>query len=119
MLRLKKVEFVARNVALRLPTENPNSFIEGTLVAKVRLLPKETLKAYAEESLTDAEYCERILIGVEGLADENDQPLTGDAALNEVYKGVWSAFLQNAILQDYWEQYGEARAKNSKPSRGR
>ncbi|MPS34464.1 MAG: hypothetical protein E2593_04055 [Stenotrophomonas sp.] len=119
MLRLKKTDAVARQVNLRLPTENPNSFNEGTITVMVKVLTKEELRDLANAELGDAEYLRRILISVDGLGDDEGQPIKGEKALEEVYTGAWCAYLQNAILQDYWEQYGDARAKNSRASRGR
>ena len=64
-------------------------------------------------------------IGVSGLypamgpTDADGNPISGDAALTELKSGPWSSFLQSAVLQAYFEQFGEARVKNSKPSRGR
>lgn len=36
-----------------------------------------------------------------------------------VLEGPASAYLTPAVIQAYYEQYGEGRVKNSKPSRGR
>ncbi len=119
MLKLKKVAIVCRQVMLRLPTDNPDTFNEGTFTVGVKILTKEKLKELADADLHDTEYLRQILVSVSGLGDEDGNPVEGDAALAEVYSGPWSTYLQNAILQDYWEQYGEVRVKNSKPSRGR
>ncbi|ENE1253401.1 hypothetical protein ABM187_003624 [Stenotrophomonas maltophilia] len=119
MLKLKKVAIVCRQVKLRLPTDTPDAFNEGTITVGVKILTKEKLKDLADADLHDTEYLRQILVSVSGLGDEDGNPVEGDAALAEVYNGPWSTYLQNAILQDYWEQYGEVRVKNSKPSRGR
>ncbi len=119
MLRLTKTTTVARSIKLRLPTENPNTFNEGTITAHVKVLTKDELRVQADTDQSDAEFLRRILVSVEGLGDENGEPLKGDAALAEVYSGAWCSYLQNGIVQDYWEHYGDARAKNSRASRGR
>ncbi|KHS06603.1 hypothetical protein GGR74_002429 [Xanthomonas arboricola] len=119
MLRLTKSETVAMPVKLRLPTDNPNSFNEGTITCKVKVLPKDRVRELSDKETTDAEYLDLVLVDVDGLGDENGNAIKGDAALNEVRTGGWSTFLQNAIIQAYFEQYGDARVKNSKPSRGR
>jgi len=119
MLKLQKVSSVAMSVKLRLPTDNPNSFNEGTIACKVKILSKETLADLGDKGLTDAEYIDTLLLSVEGLGDEDGGAITGDAALAEVKTGAWSTFLQAAILAAYFEQFGDARVKNSKTSRGR
>lgn len=119
MLRLTKTETVAMPVKLRLPTDNPNSFNEGTINCKVKILTKDRMRDLTENGTNDAEYLDLVLVDVEGLGDENGTAIKGDAALAEVRAGSWSTFLQSAILQTYFEQYGDARVKNSKPSRGR
>jgi len=119
MLKLTKTATVARPVKLRLPTDNPATFNEGTIPVGVKLLTKEQLKDLADAELHDTEYLRQILVSVSGLGDEDGHPIEGEAALAQVNTGPWSTYLQNAILQDYWEQYGEVRVKNSKPSRGR
>ncbi|CAD7351580.1 MULTISPECIES: hypothetical protein [Xanthomonas] len=119
MLRLTKSETVAMPVKLRLPTDNPNSFNEGTITCKVKILSKDRVRELSDKETNDGEYLDLVLVDVEGLADENGTAIKGDAALDEVRIGGWSTFLQNAILQAYFEQYGDARVKNSKPSRGR
>jgi len=119
MLRLTKTETVALLVKLRLPTDNPNAFNEGTITCKVKILSKDRMRELTEQETSDAEYLRLILVSVEGLGDEAGAPINGEAALNEIYDGAWSTFLQAGVLQAYFEQYGDARVKNSKPSRGR
>ncbi|QHB72927.1 hypothetical protein [Stenotrophomonas sp. 364] len=117
MLRLKKTTTVAMPIKLRLPTENPDSFNEGTITAHVKILTKDEMKSLAEAETADAEYVDKLLVSVEGLGDEDGSPINGDAALEQMRRGPWSTFLQAAFLQAYFEQYGDARVKNSKTSR--
>lgn len=119
MLKLRRSNTVGRQVKVRLPTENPNTFVEGTLTAQVRIKTKDELKQFADEELSDAEYVRELVASVEGLGDEDGNAITGDKAIDEVVSGPWSNYLTAAILQDYFEQFGEARVKNSKPSRRR
>lgn len=119
MLRLTKTETVALPVKLRLPTDNPNAFNEGTITCKVKILSKDRMRELSEKETTDAEYLDLVLVDVEGLGDEDGKAINGEAALREVRDGDWSTFLQAGILQAYFEQYGDARVKNSKTSRGR
>lgn len=118
MLKLTRTNVVALPVKLRLPTETAGKFLEGSITVRVKVLTKEEIAALSEKGTTDAEYIDQLVTSVEGLGDAEDNPLTGDAALAEVKSGLWSAFLQSAIIQAYFDQFGEARVKNSKPSRG-
>jgi hypothetical protein len=117
MLKLSKTNLVALPVKLRLPTETPGTFNEGSITCKVVVLPKERLNELADAGTPDAEYIGEVLKSVEGLGDDEGQPMIGDTALTAVTSGPWSTFLQAAILASYFEQFGDARVKNSKPSR--
>lgn len=119
MLRLIKTETVALPVKLRLPTATAGVFNEGSITAQVVVLSKDQLKDLADAETSDADYIKTIVKDVEGLGDAQGNPIKGEAALAEVLNGDWSSFLQNAILAAYFEQFGEARVKNSKTSRGR
>lgn len=119
MLRLTKNNTIALAVKLRLPTDNPGTFNEGTITAQVVILSKDALRDLADADTTDAQYIDQLVKSVDGLGDADGNPISGDAALTELKSGPWSSFLQSAVLQAYFEQFGEARVKNSKPSRGR
>ncbi|WP_295937046.1 hypothetical protein [uncultured Xanthomonas sp.] len=119
MLRLTKTDTVALPVKLRLPTDNPNAFNEGTITCKVKILAKDRISELTQQETSDVDYLRLILVGVDGLGNEDAVAISGEAALAEVYEGAWSTFLQAGILGAYFEQYGDARVKNSKPSRGR
>lgn len=51
--------------------------------------------------------------GFDGLPCESGQEF------EFILEGAASAYLTPAVIQAYYEQYGEGRVKNSKPSRGR
>ena len=118
-LRLSKVETIVRPVTVRLPTKNPNTFNEGTISYEAKVKTKEELAALSEKGLSDVEYIDELVVSVDGLGDDQDAAINGDAALNEVKHGRWSTYLTTAIIQDYFERFGEARGKNPKTSRGR
>lgn len=119
MLKLRKTNTVTLPVKVRIPTDNPNTFNEGSFTVQMKVKSKEELADYSDRGLLDAEYIDELLVQVDGLGDEDGNAITGDAALFEVKKGLWSGYLQTAILQTYFEQMGESRVKNSRPSRGR
>lgn len=119
MLKLRKTNLITLPVKLKLPTDNPNSFNEGTITVQMLVKSKDELAEYRESDMLDADYIDVLLKKVEGLGDEDGAPINDEAAINEVKKGQWSGFLQPAILQTYFEALGESRVKNSKPSRAR
>lgn len=119
MLKLKKVNLIKREIKVRLPTENPNSFNEGTITVGYKCLSQTQAVDILERGLTKQELYDEVVGSVEGLGDENGNPISGEAANKEVKEGLWSAYLLSAINDDFLEQFGEARVKNSKPSRGR
>lgn len=119
MLRLAKTDSVLLPVTLRLPTDKVDIFNEGTIHVQVKVLSKDRLKAMSDDDTQDAEYIREIVLDVQGLGDDAGTAITGPAAVDQVLTGTWSNFLQAAILQAYFAQFGEARVKNSKTSRGR
>ncbi|MEF2154650.1 phage tail assembly chaperone [Luteimonas sp. FXH3W] len=113
MLKLKKTETFKMPVEIQLPDG-----ARGTLTFNVKYKSKADLKRMGDEEFTDEQYIAEILVGApEGLGDENGNAITGDEALREFNDGVYSAFLQNAFLQEFFARFGEARVKNSKSSR--
>ncbi|MDO5625010.1 MAG: hypothetical protein Q4G71_10000 [Pseudomonadota bacterium] len=119
MLKLKKVDTVALPVDIRLPTEKPGEFNTGKITAHVRIRSRDQVRELTERELSDEEVIRELVTAVDGLGDAEGNPVTGDAAIAEVTSGAWSNFLTAAILQAYFDQYGEARVKNSAPSRRR
>lgn len=119
MLKLHKTNLITLSVKLKLPTDNPNSFNEGTITAQMLVKSKEELSEFSDRGWVDADYIEELLKKVEGLGDEDGKAFDNEAAIGEVKKGQWSGFLQPAILQAYFEAMGDSRVKNSRPSRGR
>lgn len=118
-LKLSKTDTFTRAVTVRLPTGTAGKFIEGQISYTGRIKSKEDLAAMADQGKTDLEYIDEVITAVDGLVDDNDNAITGEAAMHEVTRGLWSTYLTGAILQDYFDQFTDARVKNSKPSRGR
>ena len=118
-LILTQIDTITRPVTIRLPTQTAGKFQEGTINVEVRIKTKDELTALSDQGLSDLEYIDALVVSVEGLGDPSGNAITGEAALNEVKRGRWSTYLTTAIIQDYFEQFADARAKNSKPSRGR
>jgi hypothetical protein len=111
---LKEVTTFTLKVELAIPPENPR--MKGFLSVEYFVMSKDDVKQLGEEGLEDAEYFAKLVSAVHGLAGVDGQPLIGIAALDEVRAGKYSMWLVPAIIQAYFEQYGEARRKNSKGS---
>lgn len=116
MLKLSKATTFSREVKIRLPTDNPIVFNEGVLAVRYNIKSKDEVVALAAQGLSDQEYFDETVNSVDGLGDADGNAITGEAALTETRSGKWSNYLLAAIIGDYFEQYGEARVKNSRPS---
>jgi len=119
MLKLSKTNTVTRAVTVRIGTDDPKVFNEGTIQVRFNVLSKNEIVELAERGTADHDYARRVVADVSGLGDEQGQPISGEAALSEVLDGRWSAYLQRAILDDFFDHFGDARVKNLRPLRGR
>ncbi len=119
MLKLSKATTFAHQVKVRLPTDKPDVFNEGTITVNYNIKSKDEFVELGDKGLSDQEYFDAAVNSVDGLGDSEGNPISGAEALAETKSGKWSTFLLSAIISDYFEQYGEARVKNSRPSRGR
>lgn len=119
MLKLTRTNTIAMPVRIRLPTDKPNVFNEGTITCQVKIKSKDEIRQIVEAEISDADLVRELVQDVSGLGDADGNPLQGDAAIEEIISGPWSSYLTVGIIQTYFEQYGEARVKNSRPSRGR
>ena len=117
MLTIKKVETTPIKIAIAIPPENPT--IKGSFVGHAKVRSKAENKALLErfqdhegEGDADEALVRELYDRFEGLGNESGA-LEGDAAFNEVLRGPLSAYLTPAVVQAYYEQYGEARQGNS------
>lgn len=116
-LKLVKSPTFPLKIDIAAPPEKP--VIRGSIVVHAKLLTKPDVRALSEEGLPDEEYLPRIAEGIEGLEDADGNALTGQKAFDEVLTGSWSMYLLPAIVQAFFEQFGEARRKNFRGSRAR
>lgn len=119
----KKIDAAPLKIGIAIPPENPQ--IKGAFTAYAKVRSKAENKAmlerfsnYEGEGDGDEALVRELFDRFEGLGNENG-PLEGDAAFAEVLSGSLSAYLVPAVIQAYYEQYGEARVGNSKRSRVR
>lgn len=119
----KKVDTAPIKISIAIPPENPQ--IKGSFTGHAKLRSKAENKAllerftnYEGDGDADSEMVRELYASFEGLGNEAG-PLEGEAAFTELLTGSLSAYLVPAVVQAYYEQYGEARQGNSKRSRGR
>lgn len=114
---LKSIDTFPLKVELAIPPEKP--IMRGHITCDAYIRNKDEIKALADENLEDGEYFDRLIKSVQGLGNDAGTALEGDDAIKEVKEGRFSMYLVPAIVQAYFEQYGEARRKNSRTSQRR
>lgn len=101
--------------------------IKGHFTGHARIRSKPQLKEFADrlQKLADdgADDADGVILremftGFDGLANE-DGPLTGDAAFEEVLNGPLSVPLTRLAMDAYWAQLNGAREGNARPLRAR
>lgn len=115
MLSLKEQKTFPLRIEIAIPPERPT--IKGHFEVDAKILTKDQLNELRERDLTDIEYMTELVADIRGLADSDGKPLEGQAAFDAVSKGLYSLYLTNAIVSTYFNQYGEANAKNWRPRR--
>lgn len=120
-LTTKKIDTAPLKIAVAIPPENPQ--VKGYFVGQAKIRTKAENKALFERieagELSDDEALVRELYAsFDGLGNDKGE-CVGEAAFTELLTGSLSAYLVPAVIQAYYEQYGEARQGNSKRSRGR
>lgn len=111
---MKEMNTFPLRVDLVIPPENP--IMRGYITVDAVVKSKEEFKVLAEADMDDVEYFAQIVQAVHGLGDANGNPIEGEAAMREVQTGRLSMYYIPAIVSAYFEQYGEARQKNSRKS---
>lgn len=110
-------------ISIAIPPENPT--VKGHFIGHAKLRSKvenkellERFQDFDGEGDADTELVRELYERFEGLGDETGE-LIGEAAFDAVLKGPLSAYLTPAVVQAYFEQYGEARRGNSGKRRSR
>lgn len=112
-LNIKKIiDTFQMKVHIAIPAENP--LIEGFITVDYAVLSPDERDDLNKQKLSDEEYFKRLVKGIHGLGSpDTGEALAGEAAIQEVLKGKYALYLRTAILERYWEQYGEALQGNS------
>ena len=116
MSKIALALIAATTAALDITIDCPRA--KGTFKGNAILRTKPENKALLDridkgEFADDEAIVRELYQSFEGLPCESGQEF------DFVLKGEASAYLTPAVIQAYYEQYGEGRVKNSKPSRGR
>lgn len=115
---LKAIDTFELIVNLSIPPEKP--IMKGFLTVDAKVMSKNEVKDLVEAELPDTEYFDKIVKGVRGMQSAEGVVLDAETdAIEEVKNGRMSQWLMPAIVQAYFEQYGEARRKNLNRSRNR
>ncbi|MCK5772046.1 hypothetical protein [Algiphilus sp.] len=102
----------------KIDIEIPEAGISGSLEVDYKVKSKPEIADLQERGLTDEEYLPEIVAAIHGLGDpETDEPLTGQAAIDEVLHGRFSMWLTPRISQEYFAAYNETRKGNSRRRR--
>lgn len=114
---MKTLKTTKMDVTLAIPPEDP--IMRGTLKVEVKILSKKEITEAQEDGVKDLEFYDRIVVGIEGLGSIDGQLMEPKEAAREARDGELSMYLVPAIIMSYYEQFGEARRKNSQTSRKR
>lgn len=108
---LKEIITFPMTVHLAIPPEDPT--MKGSIIVDVAVKSRSEVKEMSEKNVPDEEFFRDIVKGVRGLGDVNGNLLNPEDGVKEVLTGRFSMYMVPAIIKQYYEQYGEARQKNS------
>lgn len=124
LIATKTVTTTPLKITIAIPPENPT--IKGYFTGHARVRSKADNKAllekfadWAGEGDADEALVRELYDSFSGLGDDAGNELTGEAAFDAVLRGPLSAYLTPAVVQAYYEQYGEARQGNFARRRSR
>lgn len=115
---IKEVETFPIKVEMAIPPVGKPE-MQGVITVRCNIKNKDEVKSLAEEQLSDSDYFDRIVIGIEGMGrkeGDNVRLLSSEEAIDEVKNGRYNMYFLNSIITAYFEQFGEARRKNSSSS---
>ncbi len=113
----KTVTTAPLKITIAIPPENPQikGYFTGHAKVRSKVENKALLDKYQDwqgEGDSDESLVRELYEGFDGLGDDKGNEITGEAAFDAVLKGPLSAYLTPAVVQAYYEQYGEARQGN-------
>jgi len=115
MLKFVRTDSFRANVSVSLAGSDPKHPVEGSFTAEFKHYDRAAFESLVDEQLGDTEFLRRVLVGVEGIADDSG-PLTAEAQVDLVISDL---ALGAAAVRAFVENLAGAPAKNSNPSRKR
>jgi hypothetical protein len=116
----KKIDTAPLKITIAIPPENPKikGYFTGHAILRSKVENKELFDRIDAGEVEDEQLVRECYESFDGLGNAAGY-CEGEAAFVEILTGPNSAYLTPAVIQAYYEQYGEARQKNFKRSRGR
>lgn len=110
MLKYKATRHFVRTVKVRIPSETtPDAFEEASFVARFKALTRTEIEKIQEGKPDDRVFLRTILAGVEGIGDENGNPLPPESARDAVIEDL---ALCAAAVETFNAQFRAAKAGN-------
>lgn len=111
-LKLKKINTTDVNIGINIPPD-----IEGHFKGKAIIRSKEQMKELGKQLddgffETEEALLRSMYTGFSGLGDDEGKPLSDDEHWQSILHGPLGTYLTNAAIKQYFDQYGEALAKN-------
>lgn len=118
--KLKTVETVPLKISIVIgPT------IQGSITGHAIVRSKPEIRNFFERveagefKDNDKAMLQELYKGFDGLENEEGVYCEGDMAFDEILTGKFSSYLTPAVIQAYYDHYGEARQGNFKGPRAR
>lgn len=124
LIATKAVTTAPLKITIAIPPENPQvkGYFTGNAKVRSKTENKALLEKYQDwqgEGDSDEALVRELYDSFTGLGDDAGNELSGEAAFDAVLRGPLSSYLTPAVVQAYYEQYGEARQGNSARRRSR
>lgn len=120
-LKITTISTEPMKIHLAIPPEKP--IIKGYITAHAKLRSKAEMKQFGED-IQDNVYDDDIAVlkemytGIDGLGTDTDN-ISGDAVWDFLLNDKVGSYIVPALIQAYFDQYNDARQKNSARSRSR
>lgn len=110
MFKVSRDRVFKRKVSVRIPSaDSPDQVTEGEFIATFRALARSDYERMAAEKLTDRQFLEKILVGVEGIGGDDGVAYPPADALALVVEDIE---LSAAAVQVFVGNYTKERAGN-------
>ncbi len=121
-LTTKVIDTANIKITVAVPPENPQvkGYFTGKAIIRTKQANNDLFDRIEESTVEDDEaFVRELYTGFTGLGNANGPVVGDEESFQEVLTGPLSAYLVPAVIQAYYEQYGEARKGNFQKSRRR